>query len=304
MTSGPSDASSSTSSSSSSSSSSSVPERASSTIRDSSVSQPMLSVRTPNSSRSGSSSGRSSSLADSSTSATPCRSSSVKIWPIRCASTATCAFSSWTLTTRASLIAWRKNVRCPGVPTVPHTKRSTVSKTKNRRAILLDSIPGSAERAAGSARRPSVPLLVGQEPIEHGRDDADHDRAEDRGDEGVDAEVWWKPTELEHVRVVLELAHDPGEQNQHQAVHDEPEQAERDQVDRQRDDLGDRSDEGVDQAENQRQRQEVDVAVIDIQLELDVRHDQARHDERERIDDDLSEPHWEQDYPPPAGGAF
>ena len=43
---------------------------------------------------------------------------------MRSASTSTCCFSSATLVTRAPVRAWRKNVRCPGGPTVPATNRS------------------------------------------------------------------------------------------------------------------------------------------------------------------------------------
>ena len=47
---------------------------------------------------------------------------------MRSASACTCCFSRETLMTRSPSRAWRKNVRWPGGPTVPATKRSGGSK--------------------------------------------------------------------------------------------------------------------------------------------------------------------------------
>ncbi len=86
-------------------------------------------VPTRNSSSTGVSSGALSLISDGATAGTEAlpplrRTTSSSSSSMRSASAATWVFSRATLVTREPAVAWRKNERRPGSPTVPATKRS------------------------------------------------------------------------------------------------------------------------------------------------------------------------------------
>ena len=82
---------------------------------------------------------------------------------MRSASTATCSFSSETLVIRSPVLAWRKNVRCPGVPTVPVTNRSGGSWRWTTSAMVRAYVV-----CRGAARTAGAPPSAGPAPATDG----------------------------------------------------------------------------------------------------------------------------------------
>src|SRR5688572_12222595 len=87
--------------------------------------------------------------------------SSSSSWSMRSASAMTCCFSSATLTSRRPSRACRKNVRSPGVPTVPATKRSGGSKewTTGTAPTLVSRSSGPGTTADDPDARGAAPAL-------------------------------------------------------------------------------------------------------------------------------------------------